>query len=429
MMPKVFISHSWEDKAIARKIAENLRRDEAEVWIDYARIEGGDSLPKVIGQAIQWCDTLILVWSTSAVDSYFVALEWECALTNQKRIIPCIIDEAELPFILTSKLFINFRDFGTGYPALVRALKLQIREKIPEPEITKTEEKVTPKPIKVEPKPSELKESKKEIEEIPKPEIKTPALQEESKKKSSPVEDQRKSIPLKRKFFSSPQIRKKWLQRTAIILTLCVLIVGGVNIIPKMISRESHDYSNQNTIQEDQNEVGLSTDDVKKMLKVNNLFDSSWNSTAPGFDNDFDVQTIEGKKVVIDKNSGLMWQHGGSPGYMTYEKAKEYIDKLNRERFAGFDEWRLPTLEEAMSLMEPEQKNGDLYIDPKFDQTQRYIWTADRYEGQSWAWVVYFDDGIYTTAYSTTADTFEQCVPGNYREVIRSFDYLNDLVI
>jgi predicted nucleotide-binding protein len=47
-MPKVFISHSSEDNEVARKLAEYLRKDSAEVWIDYARIEGGESLPEVI---------------------------------------------------------------------------------------------------------------------------------------------------------------------------------------------------------------------------------------------------------------------------------------------------------------------------------------------------------------------------------------------
>ncbi|MBD3339990.1 MAG: TIR domain-containing protein, partial [Candidatus Lokiarchaeota archaeon] len=52
-MSKVFISHSWEDNEISRKIAENLKRDGAEIWIDYARIHGGDSLPARISEALE----------------------------------------------------------------------------------------------------------------------------------------------------------------------------------------------------------------------------------------------------------------------------------------------------------------------------------------------------------------------------------------
>ncbi len=44
-MPKVFLSHSWDDNEISRKIAQDLKRDGAEIWIDHARISGGESLP------------------------------------------------------------------------------------------------------------------------------------------------------------------------------------------------------------------------------------------------------------------------------------------------------------------------------------------------------------------------------------------------
>ncbi|MDZ7356715.1 MAG: DUF1566 domain-containing protein [candidate division KSB1 bacterium] len=98
--------------------------------------------------------------------------------------------------------------------------------------------------------------------------------------------------------------------------------------------------------------------------------------------------------MVIDHASGLMWQQGGSVEYMTYENAKKWIADLNQKGYAGYNDWRLPTLEEAMSLMEPKELNGDLYIDPKFDATQRWIWTSDLLLGESRAaWVVSFSDG------------------------------------
>jgi hypothetical protein len=32
---------------------------------------------------------------------------------------------------------------------------------------------------------------------------------------------------------------------------------------------------------------------------------------------------------------------------MTFAEAEQYVRRLNGERFAGFDDWRLPTVEEA----------------------------------------------------------------------------------
>ena len=88
---------------------------------------------------------------------------------------------------------------------------------------------------------------------------------------------------------------------------------------------------------------------------------------------------------------------------MDFDAALAYIKKLNGRSFAGFKDWRLPTLEEAMSLMEPKQKNRNLYIDPIFDKKQQWIWTSDK-ESASSAWVVYFYDGtchLYHVYYGT----------------------------
>ncbi|MBC8554546.1 MAG: DUF1566 domain-containing protein [Candidatus Brocadiales bacterium] len=115
-------------------------------------------------------------------------------------------------------------------------------------------------------------------------------------------------------------------------------------------------------------------------------------------DNDFTLETINGDKVVIDQATGLTWQQSGSEKQMIYKEAKAYINKLNREKFAGFSDWRLPTLEEAITLLEETEQNGDLYIDPVFEKNQRWILTSDLYSTSS-AWVVNFNDGYCYNGY------------------------------
>ena len=96
--------------------------------------------------------------------------------------------------------------------------------------------------------------------------------------------------------------------------------------------------------------------------------------------------------VVVDRATGLTWQKSGSPEALTYEQAQEYVRQLNRQRFAGYADWRLPTIPELMSLLEPTELNGDLYIDPIFDPAQRWCWSADKSSSES-AWDVYFRSG------------------------------------
>ena len=88
---------------------------------------------------------------------------------------------------------------------------------------------------------------------------------------------------------------------------------------------------------------------------------------------------------MTDRATGLTWEKSGSPESLAYKGAKAYVDGLNRDRLAGHSDWRLPTVDELASLLEPEEKNGDLYIDPIFDEKQRWCWTSDqRASGGAW---------------------------------------------
>lgn len=144
-------------------------------------------------------------------------------------------------------------------------------------------------------------------------------------------------------------------------------------------------------------EMGLSPEAVQTMLKDKGLFDSRKNSSSPGFPSRFELQN--GGIVVYDHASGLMWHQSGSRDDMNYENTRNYISRLNHEQFAGYNDWRLPTLEEAMSLMEPAKKNGGLYIDQVFDPRQMRIWTSD-FRKDSMAWVVRFDSGYCDYTYT-----------------------------
>ncbi len=314
---KVFISHSWEDNEVSRKLAEYLKRDGADIWIDYTRIHGGDSLPRRISEALEWCDTLILIWSKAAKDSYYVNLEWENALDLRKIIIPCLLDETKRPAILCRCLFIDFKNFDEGYRQLAYALDLAIQKepvkKVVQPVIEKSRHESQPHVV------------------------------------SPPV----------------PQV-----------------------LNPKIVFRSEP--------------TALSADQVQVMLKKYNFFDSNWNKNGQGFSHQFELKNINGEQVVLDKASGLMWQQDGSPNFMGYEAAKKWIEYLNKKGYAGFYDWRLPTLEEAMSLMEPNMNKDNLFIDPIFDSSKSWIWTSDPYSRAAGAqWVVNFDRGrCYDNAFN-----------------------------
>ena len=107
----------------------------------------------------------------------------------------------------------------------------------------------------------------------------------------------------------------------------------------------------------------------------------------------YGLKVINGDKVVIDHTTGLMWHQNGSDNYMKWNVVKQWVRGLNSRGHAGYSDWRLPTVEESASLLEPGEKDGGLYIDPVFSNKQEWIWTGDEY-GQEGAWGVNFGGGL-----------------------------------
>jgi hypothetical protein len=137
----------------------------------------------------------------------------------------------------------------------------------------------------------------------------------------------------------------------------------------------------------------LTRDEVKAMLKKYGFFEKYYNSTGD-FRSNYEVQTINKHQAIIDYSTGLMWHQAGSLEYMKYNRVRQWIQELNRQKYAGYSDWRLPTLEEAASLMKRTENRYALHIDLLFSREQRYIWTADKYD-KNRVWVVDFYGGDF----------------------------------
>ncbi|MCP4105652.1 MAG: DUF1566 domain-containing protein [Desulfobacteraceae bacterium] len=142
----------------------------------------------------------------------------------------------------------------------------------------------------------------------------------------------------------------------------------------------------------------LSDEDVRDIIRKHNFYSGTffisgkkWQNILGDFRNDF---TDNGNGTVTDAVTGLVWQKSGS-SKDTFKNAKSCIQGLNKKEFAGYSDWRLPTLEELASLLEEKEVNG-LYIDPLFDRKQRNCWSSDKRASRSaWfnfnsAWIVSF---------------------------------------
>ncbi|MDH4445371.1 MAG: DUF1566 domain-containing protein [Akkermansiaceae bacterium] len=102
--------------------------------------------------------------------------------------------------------------------------------------------------------------------------------------------------------------------------------------------------------------------------------DSDYTINAPSF-------TDNGNGTITDNNTGLIWQKTDS-GEMIWDTARTSAATLN---LAGFTDWRLPTAQEAFSILDHERNpalNGTYFVN-NASGTPGYFWTSDLFYGDN----------------------------------------------
>ncbi|MBE9863200.1 DUF1566 domain-containing protein [Campylobacter concisus] len=104
--------------------------------------------------------------------------------------------------------------------------------------------------------------------------------------------------------------------------------------------------------------------------------------------------------VVKDDIYKLMWQDGDlSPHEMTHDEAVHYCENLNS---AGFNDWRLPTIKELLSITDDtrfEPAINKAFKNVAYETTdhrgERWYWSQTKSAGASSSvWVVNSNDGF-----------------------------------
>lgn len=121
----VFLSHSWQDKRLARRVAKDLETLGVRVWVDEAEMRLGDSLIAKIAAAIDSVSFVVAMLSRAAVESPWVQKELEIAMTQEiegrrVKVIPCIVENCPIPVFLRDKLRGDLR--GPTYAKTIQGL-------------------------------------------------------------------------------------------------------------------------------------------------------------------------------------------------------------------------------------------------------------------------------------------------------------------
>jgi hypothetical protein len=109
----VFISCSHEDKDFVDKFASNLKNRGVHIWV-YSRNNKipGTHFDNAIDNAIRRCTHFLIILSPSSVNSPQVDSELRLASKNDKRIVPVLYKNCDIPRILLSKVYADFTSCG-----------------------------------------------------------------------------------------------------------------------------------------------------------------------------------------------------------------------------------------------------------------------------------------------------------------------------
>src|SRR5688572_14281047 len=106
----VFVSYSHEDKEFVDRLATELIKKKARLWIDRWEINVGESLVEKIQSAISEAEALLVILSKASVDSEWFKRELSAGVIRElveKRvlILPILIDDCKIPLLLQDKKY------------------------------------------------------------------------------------------------------------------------------------------------------------------------------------------------------------------------------------------------------------------------------------------------------------------------------------
>ena len=122
---KTFFSYSRDDSDFVKKLADDLRANGVDIWLDQDDIPVGKNWDEEIQKALVGAQNQLIVLTPSAVSSPNVMNEIMVAVTKKKNIIPIKLKECETPLQIARLQWIDFTtDYNKGFNHLLKALAL-----------------------------------------------------------------------------------------------------------------------------------------------------------------------------------------------------------------------------------------------------------------------------------------------------------------
>ncbi len=150
----------------------------------------------------------------------------------------------------------------------------------------------------------------------------------------------------------------------------------------------------------------LTDNQIAELLAHWNFYDSTLNPEGE-FSNG--LTAGEDSLTLIDESTNIMWQRSGLD-LCSVRKMIRDIEELNKKGFGGYHDWRFPTIEEAMSLMESAKNAKGLHLHYCFSKEQPFIFVSTKRKPTGYWFVDYKQGKVYWSSGT---------VPGGFARLCR----------
>ena len=125
-----FLSHSSADKQFARKLYNDLIKEDFNIFLDEWDINIGESIVERINDALERMRGLILILSNNSINSNWVRKELYSALMKELNdktitIFPVLKEKCDIPIIINDY---KYADFVNNYQIGISQLKRYLRQ-------------------------------------------------------------------------------------------------------------------------------------------------------------------------------------------------------------------------------------------------------------------------------------------------------------
>jgi hypothetical protein len=138
--PRVFISYSRNDSDWARKLAEALRKQDVDVWLDAWEVSPGEPWQEALETGLRSSDAVVVLVSNSVAHSPHVLFELGAALGTGKKLIPVLSEDLDsstaIPFPLRTRRYLMKRspdETAEEVATAIKTIRTRVRHSACEP--------------------------------------------------------------------------------------------------------------------------------------------------------------------------------------------------------------------------------------------------------------------------------------------------------